>query len=285
VRLLGRAFGRAGNTARHDALTALSAVYEHRPDLQEVFPEVQAGDDARLIDWAAHVTAGHWEDEAEASLAPHASWYAANFTGAPVPAQTVGWEAAAAACARAANPLAATMRAMRLPPGDIAEHLVTLSLLVTEFRLRTIVELGVRTGVSTLALLEAASRIDGRVFSVDVEPCGGASAEVKAAGLDARWTFVRASDLDLDDTAIPQPIDLLFIDTTHLYAHTDAEFKKYLPLLSDTAWIAVHDYVSATGVGRAVHELVEDLSGGARFYPFFHQHGLAVIRLTASTSS
>lgn len=281
VKLLRRPFRRADPAARREALDALHTVYEQRPDLREVFPEVRNGDDARLIDWAAGVTAEHWHDDARATLSPHAAWYAANFSGAPPPPPTIEWDTVARASAASANPLPTMLGAMRLPPGDIADHLPTLSLLVTEFRLRNVVELGVRTGVSTLTLLEAARGVDGHVLSVDVEPCEDARSAVESAGLADRWTFVEANDLELDDADIPQPIDFLFIDTTHLYDHTWREFKKYLPLLATNAWVALHDYVSAAGVGRAAHELVESLSGGVRFYPFFHQHGFALMRLTA----
>ncbi len=164
------ALGRGGDAA----LAALLAVYESRPDLQEVFPEARGGDYARLVDWAAHVTGEHWRDSARSFLSSHAAWYEANFTGTPPPLPAIAWEAVAAASATTGNPLAATLCAMRLPPRDIAEHLATLSLLVTEFRLKNVVELGVRTGVSTLALLDAAHLIEGRVLSVDVEPCENA---------------------------------------------------------------------------------------------------------------
>lgn len=86
---------------------------------------------------------------------------------------------------------------------DIRDHLITLSLLVSE--LKNIVELGVRTGNSTLVLLEAARQIGGRVLSVDVEPCLEARERVAKARLADHWKFVHGNDLEVADSEIPNP--------------------------------------------------------------------------------
>jgi len=264
-----------------DALPALLDVYGHRADLNEVFPEAADGDHSRLIEWAAGVARGRWSDPAFAELEPHARWYAANSGGKLGPPLSLDWGTIGDASATASNPLPVTIDAMRAPPSDISHHLPTLSLLITEFRLRTIVELGVRTGVSTLALLEATAAIGGSVLSVDIEPCAEARRRVDDAGLDRHWRFVQASDLDLPDAEIPDPIDLLFVDTTHLYDHTLAELGKFGSRLAPGAWVALHDYTSCAGVTEATRDWLKTLSRPARFYPFVNQNGLAVARVGA----
>jgi predicted O-methyltransferase YrrM len=261
------------------ALRALLDVYCHRADLNEAFPEAAHGDHGRLIQWAAGVARGDWSDPARADLGPHARWYLANTTGKLGPPLSYDWPTIREASASASNRLAVTIEAMRAPPSDTSHHLPTLSLLVTEFGLRNVVELGVRTGVSTLALLEAAAAQGGSVLSVDVEPCAEARERVDDAGLGERWRFVQMSDLDMPDEGIPDPIDLLFVDTTHLYDHTLAELEKYGARLRAGSWVALHDYTSCDGVTRAVRDWIRSHPGRARLYPFVNQNGLAVVRI------
>jgi predicted O-methyltransferase YrrM len=262
-----------------DALPALLDVYAHRADLNEAFPEAADGDHGRLILWAAAVARGEWSDPARAELGPHADWYVANVTGKLGPPLDYDWPTIRAASESASNRLPVTIDAMSTPPSDTSHHLPTLSLLITEFRLRSVVELGVRAGVSTLALLEAAAAQDGSVLSVDVEPCPEARARVEDARLGDRWRFVQMSDLDVPDEQIPDPIDLLFVDTTHLYDHTVAELDKYGAHLRSGSWLALHDYTSCAGVTRAVRDWICARPGRARLYPFVNQNGLAVIRV------
>jgi len=262
-----------------EALPALLDVYAHRADLNEVFPEAADGDHGRLVEWAAGVARGRWSDPASAQLEPYARWYAANSTGKLGPPLNYDWPTIDAASASASNPLPVTIGAMRAPPSDTSHHLPTLSLLITEFRLRTVVELGVRTGVSTLALLEATAPLQGSVLSVDVEPCREARRRVAEAGLDGHWRFVQMSDLELPDAEIPDPIDLLFVDTTHLFDHTLAELDKYGPRLRPGAWIALHDYTSCAGVTAAVRDWMRTQPVPGRLYPFVNQNGLAIVRV------
>jgi predicted O-methyltransferase YrrM len=56
-------------------------------------------------------------------------------------------------------------------PTDIHEHLATLFMLTVEFNLKRIVELGTKEGESTVALLQAAKQINGKVVSMDIDPC------------------------------------------------------------------------------------------------------------------
>lgn len=264
------------------ALAVLLELYQQRPDLQEVYPEAQTGNYARLIDWAAGVAGKKWKDSSYPVLRKYASWYRANFTAAR---PTVTWDAVGLTSSLSANPLWLTLQIMQeKSAADISDHLPLLSLIVTEFKLKNIVELGVRTGNSTLVLLEAARMIAGQVTSVDVEPCLEAREKVKGAGFGESWQFIQGNDLEIADSEIPRPIDLLFIDTNHLYDYTTAEFRKYSPFLRENSWIALHDYVSFPGVTRATQEFLQGLPQKAKFFPFVHQNGLALIRLNLATT-
>lgn len=260
------------------AMAVLMSLYASRPDLQEVYPEARQGNLGRLVNWATGVSHKGWNDSSYEVLKPWASSYAAA-PSVPPESAPVPWATAWRTSQAAANALPVTFEVMQeRGSADISNHLMTLCLLVREFGLKNIVELGTRDGNSTLALLEAGRGIDAHVTSVDVEPCLAAKRRVQGAGLLDYWTFVQADDMQLQPPQIPVTIDLLFVDTSHLYAPTLAELNKYSAYLRDGSWIALHDYVSFAGVNRAVHDFVTSNPFRVRFYSFMHQNGLALLR-------
>lgn len=268
----------ADPNTRESAIVKLMEVYAVRPDLQEVYPEAAKGDLARLINWAAGVAYGSWKDSSHAALRQYAGIYG-NLPSVPPELAAPPWGKVSDTSSASDNPLAVTLEAMQEHgSADISNHLMTLSLLVREFDLKQVVELGTRDGNSTLALLEAARSIGGHVTSVDIEPCRAAKRRVERAGFLENWTFLQANDMELQPPQIPAAIDFLFIDTSHLYAPTLAELNKYSGYLRPGAWIALHDYVSFPGVNRAVHDFVKSTSSLTRFYAFMHQNGLALLR-------
>lgn len=263
---------------REAALAALMQVYQARADLQEVYPEAAAGDLARLINWAAGVAYGRWKDSSHGVLRPYAGTYH-TLPSVPPEQALPPWSMVASTSRASANPLSTTLRVMEArASADISNHLMVLSLLIREFDLKQIVELGTRDGNSTMALLESARAVGGHVTSVDIEPCLHARRRVENAGLLQTWTFIQANDMELEPPQIPARLDFLFIDTSHLYAPTLAELKKYSAYLQPGAWIALHDYVSFPGVNRAVQDFVLSAGGKFRFYAFMHQNGLALLR-------
>lgn len=119
-------------------------------------------------------------------------------------------------------------------PSDINEHLQFIHDLCVAVDAKTVVELGVRTGVSTAAFLTAMDVTGGAVWSCDVH-----QPRVDPWIRDhPRWEFWWGSDLDLAGDA--PDCDVLFIDTSHAYQHTVDELRLYAPkarrliLLHDT---------------------------------------------------
>jgi len=168
------------------------------------------------------------------------------------------------------NPLESQMT----QPTDIHEHLQTLHMLTVELNLKNILELGTRTGESTIALLLAAKEIGGKVTSVDIDPCEPAKQNVKNLDLESFWTFIQHDDLKLNWN---EEIDHLFIDTSHTYDHTVLEFKKFEPLVKKGGLITLHDIVSCPPVLDAINDYISNRKD-LRFYKFFHNNGLGVIR-------
>lgn len=118
-------------------------------------------------------------------------------------------------------------------PSDINEHLATFVSLVEELDAKTVIELGTRGGVSTIAWLYA---LEGRghLWSVDIDP---------APALDYdHWVFLQGDDCSTDIySQLPSPVDIVFIDTSHDYLHTRRELSLYRWLLRPGGVFVLHD--------------------------------------------
>jgi len=102
---------------------------------------------------------------------------------------------------------------------------------------KTIVELGTESGNSTRVFLEYIKHFGATLVSVDIDPnC----ADYKQEG----YTRVIADDVEYAKTyqnGSNKEIDLLFIDTSHIYEHTMKELELYIPLMSSKGIICFHD--------------------------------------------
>lgn len=125
---------------------------------------------------------------------------------------------------------------------SISDHLPRLFTESLQCDPSTIVELGVRSGESTFVFERVARISDATLVSVDIEDCSDAS------DYDD-WHFVQADDVEFaanftewcgSHNAAPT-VDVLFIDTSHLYGHTVDEIEAWFPQLSDNAVIFFHD--------------------------------------------
>lgn len=125
---------------------------------------------------------------------------------------------------------------------DISDHLLTLYAEAIEMKPRVMVELGVRTGESTRVLLMAAERVRATLVSVDIDDCS-------TVACSPAWRFIRSDDVEFakrwpswaESNGLPQSIDFLFIDTSHLYEHAKAEIATWFPYLAPEAKVAFHD--------------------------------------------
>ena len=125
---------------------------------------------------------------------------------------------------------------------DINEHLPRLFVESLRMQPRLIVELGVRGGASTFVFERVAQRCDAALVSVDIEDCTQASRY-------PHWHFVQSDDVAFAERFpawcaehdLPAAIDVLFIDTSHVYDHTVAEIDAWFPLLADRALVFFHD--------------------------------------------
>lgn len=141
--------------------------------------------------------------------------------------------------------LATDLRQWAYDQVDMAPHIATLTELARQCH--TIVEWGVRGGVSTWALLDGLPE-NGRLYSVDIVDC----VVPPRVSDDPRWTFLVGDDLDpAIQGLLPAVCDLVFIDTSHTYEQTAGELAYALAL--HPLWIVMHDYVMEP-VARAADE-------------------------------
>jgi cephalosporin hydroxylase len=125
---------------------------------------------------------------------------------------------------------------------DINDHLVDIFVESINVNPELIVELGVRGGESLFVFERVANICGSKIVSVDVEDCSH-------IGSFSDWSFIQASDVDFakdfdgwcTGKGIKPRIDVLFIDTSHLYAHTVSEIKVWFPFLSERSKVIFHD--------------------------------------------
>jgi cephalosporin hydroxylase len=125
---------------------------------------------------------------------------------------------------------------------DISDHLPLLFGEAMQAKPRLIVELGVRGGESTFVFERVARLCDSVLLSVDIEDCSLVSAW-------DRWHFVREDDVAFAERFeawsrehdLEPVIDVLFIDTSHLYEHTKQEIAAWLPFVAEDGRVFFHD--------------------------------------------
>lgn len=127
-------------------------------------------------------------------------------------------------------------------PTDICDHLEQLYVECLGLPSRLIVELGSGDGESTYVLERVAKLWGAVLVSVDIED----RAEV---GTYARRRFVISDDIEFARRfrqwcaaeGVPEMIDILFIDTSHLYEHTRQEIAHWFPHLAPRCKVVFHD--------------------------------------------
>ena len=122
---------------------------------------------------------------------------------------------------------------------DIAAH---MDYLCEAARGKVVIELGVRTGVSTAVFLSSAVMVHSCDIATPVLP-------PHWTALD-NWNFTLGNSTDPRTLErMPHTCDVLFIDTSHEYEQTLAELAAYWPrvkpggvaLLHDTCWETIAD--------------------------------------------
>lgn len=165
--------------------------------------------------------------------------------------------------------------------------------LVAASRPRLLVELGTHAGVSYTAFCEAVrhTKCGARCYAIDTwegdahagaygeEVYGDLSAfnEVRYSGFSE---LIRAKFDDALKYFADGSIDILHIDGLHTYDAVKHDFDSWLPKLSDSAVVLMHD----TNVKRddfGVYKLFDELSERYPTFEFAHGFGLGVVAVGA----
>jgi len=136
-------------------------------------------------------------------------------------------------------------------PSDINEHLPTFVQAVEELNATKVIEIGVRYGLSTIAWMYALQD-RGQLWAVDCSypiPSGvGVLGDVNLLdpqgplGVVPHWMFLLGYDTSqqvLD--ALPSEVDILFLDTNHVFEETLVELDLYFPRVRSGGRIYLHD--------------------------------------------
>jgi len=170
-------------------------------------------------------------------------------------------------------------------PSDIHLHLPRFVDIVAEIGATRVVELGTRSGVSTIGWLHALEQTGGSLVSVDLD----ARPDI---GDYPNWTFIQGDDLDpavVSAVSTPTP-DIVFIDTSHHYQHTRRELATYRWVVREGGFIVCHDTTNARPEGapigdpgfpvrKAIDEFAAD--NGFLWVNFPDCWGLGVIKIGA----
>jgi len=117
-----------------------------------------------------------------------------------------------------------------------------------------VMEIGVRGGASTSALLAGVEAHSGHLWSVDVNPCRVFD--------HPDWTFTQANSITEAErikAIIPEHLDVLFVDGDHTYEGCLSDLQNYGPRAD---LILVHDCLcpeTYPGVRKASEEYAASL--------------------------
>lgn len=173
--------------------------------------------------------------------------------------------------------LSAVYESMCAEPSDINEHLPTLSKLANGCEV--IVELGMRYGLSTVALLHGIKT--GTVHSYDLQKTFAVHGISELAkDNDINFVFTEADCLEVD---IPE-CDLLFIDTLHNYSQLKQELalhsaksRKYIVMHDTTSFGTKDETGTGQGLNPAIREFLSSNKGWKQKAVYTNNNGLTIL--------
>jgi exonuclease VII small subunit len=177
----------------------------------------------------------------------------------------------------------------RLASTAWAAHVPFAMFMVDILRPRTIVELGVYSGVSYCAFCQAVKELNlnTRCFGIDTwqgdansGPYGPEILSDLREYHDPLYENFSSLIQSTFDDALSQfennTIDLLHIDGFHSYESVKHDFEVWLPKMSSQGVVLFHD-INVRDPGFGVWKLWEEIKLRYPHFEFVHEHGLGVI--------
>jgi len=128
------------------------------------------------------------------------------------------------------------------------EYLGVMRGLVGEATAPVVVELGMRHGISTIALLRGAIDSGGTVNSIDFDPT---CELIIPPGLP--FVFRGMDSIEAAGTLDIHP-DFVLVDSDHTYEYTAREIAAWWPKMNSGGHMLFHDSYEAGGVWKAIEE-------------------------------
>jgi predicted O-methyltransferase YrrM len=139
------------------------------------------------------------------------------------------------------------LNAVKNGTGDSDKHLLTLYSIAMQMSAKSVLELGVRDGTTTLPFLCAMAENNGCLYSVDIAQ----TCFVCPIDLREQWRFYKSDALEWLDQArnekphygeiLPNKFDLVYVDDWHSYDHVRAELELIEPMITPSSIIILHD--------------------------------------------
>ena len=184
----------------------------------------------------------------------------------------------------------------RLESTSWAGHVPFAMFVVSVLRPRTVVELGVYTGVSYCAFCQAVKELnlDTRCYGIDtwhgdvhVGQYGREILSDLKAYHDPLYENFSSLIQSTFDDAVSQfedsSIDLLHIDGAHSYEAVSNDFSTWLPKMSRKGVVLLHD-INVRDPGFGVWKLWDEIKGTYSHFEFTHEHGLGVLAIGADAA-
>ena len=133
----------------------------------------------------------------------------------------------------------------RISDTDIAGHVPLIYKLASKIKPRVIIQNGVRNGNSGISLAIAQLENNNLLVDIDlVDLMDGDMREIRNTVPDNWINFignVQSTDILAELQEYKGKVDLFFSDTSHNYEDTIFELEHYMPLLSPTGIMLMHD--------------------------------------------
>ena len=142
-----------------------------------------------------------------------------------------------------------------------------------------IVELGCTPGGSSIALLYAINRIDGRLWSCDLAQIGLNDMSIYGVDDSRRTRVSLTKAADYGRMWLGPKLDLIYLDTSHTYEDTRDEVNAWLPHLREGGLFIFHDTSACVRtVLPAIFDEISQHSFGYEYHQFPDCHGHGVLQ-------
>ena len=100
----------------------------------------------------------------------------------------------------------------------------------------TVLEFGVRHGISTKRFLEIINKNKGHLYSIDMD-------DYSDVANDENWTFIKSRDDNFDflENKIPEKFDLIYLDSFHSAPHIKKIIYHYFSKLKKDCFFFIDD--------------------------------------------